>query len=102
VSLAPGTRFCPDCGEAVPPPEPQESAYHTVAETVGLVPSVRKKDNLYQGLFVLIFTAIAVVVGLVWQGLMGALVGALLGLIVSGVLSGLVLMVLGLMRAGKR
>lgn len=84
--------------------EPEnESGYETFAQTVGGVPSLNPKDNLFQGVFVLVGTLLMALVGFILvHNAGGALVGALLGLIVSGLLSGLILMVLGLVRASRR
>jgi uncharacterized membrane protein len=80
--------------------------YHTIADTVGMVPSFRARDNIIQGAFIGIFTLIAAVVGFfVGASIAGPWIGAALfavgGLIVSAFLSGLVLMIIGLVR-GKR
>jgi len=73
--------------------------YEQIADKVGLVPNVRKKDNVYQGLAVLGTTVVGVVAGTIWAGWpMGALLGALGGLVVGGLVSGLVLMFVGLAR----
>ncbi len=73
--------------------------YEKVADKVGLVPNVRTKDNLYQGVAVLGTTTLGLTGGLVSGGWpVGALVGALAGLVIGGLVSGGVLMVLGLMR----
>lgn len=85
------------------PVEPEkESGYETFAQTVGGVPSMNPRDNLFQGVFVLVGTLLMALVGFLMARTEGALVGALLGLIGSGLLSGLILMVLGLVRAAKR
>lgn len=99
--------------------------YHTVAETVGLVPSVRRRDNLVQGIAVAVGALVGAAVGWLWgsglvsrieaftgvQGIAethgprvsGALFGAVAGLMASAVGSGLGLMVVGWLRAaGKR
>jgi len=78
---------------------PKYSDYDKVADKVGIVPNIRKKDNLYQGIAVLSFTAVTTVVGLVfWGWPLGAMAGAVIGLIVSGLISGFVLMIIGLTR----
>ena len=70
-----------------------------IADKVGLVPNVRRKDNLYQALAVLPFVLVGAAVGWVWAGWPGGMVaGIVLGLLVGGFLSGFVLMVLGLAR----
>lgn len=89
-----------------PEPSKQESTYETFAQTVGGVPSLSGRDNLFQGVFVLVGTLLCALCGFLLAPsdvrTEAALVGALLGLIVSGFLSGLVLMVMGLVRAAKR
>jgi apolipoprotein N-acyltransferase len=84
--------------------------YDRIADKVGLVPNVRKKDNLYQGLCVLAFVIIgAAAAGLFWDGAaireflgdslpIRLVVGALAGLVAGALLSGAVLLVLGLKR----
>jgi hypothetical protein len=73
-----------------------------VAETVGLVPSLRWKDNIIQGVVVLVVTGIAAVVGLLTNGMEGLLVASLVGLLASLLISGFVLMVVGWVRASKK
>ena len=80
-------------------PQKRSTDYEKVADKVGLVPNVRKKDNVYQGLAVLGTTAVGVVAGLIWAGWpIGAMLGALAGLVIGGLVSGLVLMFVGLAR----
>lgn len=81
---------------------PQQSSYETFAQTVGGVPSLNGRDNLYQGVFVLVCTLLMAALGLVMGGGQVALVMALLGIIGSGLLSGFVLMILGFVRAAKK
>jgi hypothetical protein len=76
--------------------------YDTVADTVGLVPSLRLKDNLIQAIMVVVITGIAAIVGLLTNGVAGLAVGALLGLIGSLLISGAVLMVVGWVRTAKK
>ncbi len=83
--------------------EKNQSGYETFAQTVGVVPSLNVRDNLYQGIFVAVCTLLLALGGLLmFRSIEAALVGALIGLIGSGLLSGLVLMVLGIVRAAKR
>ena len=83
--------------------------YNRIADKVGLVPNVRKKDNVYQGICILAFVVIGMVLGWFWDGaairdIVGdawpirMVIGALAGLVVGALLSGAVLMVLGLLR----
>ena len=44
------------------------SQYNRLADRVGLVPNVRKKDNLYQGICVLAFVVIGMAAGWFWDG----------------------------------
>lgn len=83
-------------------------SYNRVAETVGMMPSLRLKDNLLQLVCVVVGTLLGVVIGFVLarredhsgEALVGfTAAGGALGFIVFGVLSGLVLMVLGWVRA---
>jgi hypothetical protein len=82
-------------------PEPDRAAeqYHAIADKVGLVPNVRVKDNVIQGIAVAATTVVGVAVGAIVGGTAeAALIGALAGLVVGGFVSGLVLMVVGLAR----
>lgn len=82
--------------------EDKQSTYQTVAETVGMVPSLNKKDNLYQGIFVGLVSLVSFLAGVVMGGTQLGLIFLLLGMVGSGLLSGLVLMVLGFVRLGNR
>src|SRR5213594_1306672 len=86
-----------------------KAQYDRIADKVGLVPNVRKKDNLYQGICVLAFAVIGMTVGWCWDGAairdfvgdgwpIRIFVGALVGLVVGALLSGLIIMVLGFSR----
>ncbi len=112
-----------ESGRAAPPTEPGQVGpapaeksgamedYHRVAETVGFVPSLRVKDNLFQMVFVLSGIGVGVLLG--WLGARGQsprlgsgvspaiamTIGGVLGFIVAGVVSGLILMVVGWVRA---
>ena len=83
-------------------PDSHRKSYDTFADKVGLVPNVRLKDNLIQGLVVGALTLIGALVGFFVASdtarLTGAGFGALAGLISGGFLSGLVLMIVGLRR----
>lgn len=98
----------PPAGE---PPQPSDAleTYQTVAETVGGVPSLRLRDNLIQGIVVLIGTVAGAIVGYAllaggetMGGMEAALLGAGAGLIASALLSGVVLMILGWVRAAAK
>lgn len=74
-------------------------SYDAFADKVGMVPNVRFKDNLIQGIVVAVFTLIGALGGyFVSPDLSGAGYGALSGLIGGGFLSGFVLMIVGLNR----
>jgi len=76
--------------------------YNTVAEKVGMMPSLRWKDNLFQTVVILGSTAIGAAVGYATNGGIGALAGGVGALIVSFLLSGIVLMILGWVRAARK
>jgi predicted lipid-binding transport protein (Tim44 family) len=77
-------------------------AYNTLAETVGGVPSLRWRDNLYQGLAILAALLLGTLIGFLIMGeLVGALIGAFVGLVAGLLLSGIVLMVVGWVRAAR-
>lgn len=76
--------------------------YNTFAETIGGVPSLRKKDNVLQAKIIGWGTLICIVIGAIFWGIPGGLIGILIGLIVSVLLSGVILMVLGWIRAAKK
>jgi hypothetical protein len=76
-------------------------SYNAFADKIGLVPNIRFKDNLFQGLVVAAFTLAGATVGFFAAGNLDAIgMGALSGLITGGLLSGFVLMVVGLRRKG--
>jgi hypothetical protein len=80
-----------------------------MADTVGLVPNVRAKDNLLQAVGVGLCVIIGVGVGYLWaanpdagrDASFGMLVGGVAGLVLGFFLTGLVLMVVGLIRRGR-
>ena len=76
--------------------------YNMVAETVGMLPSLRMKDNLIQAIIMGVITCIAVIVGGTMGGTQGALIAAVLGLLASLLISGFVLMIVGWVRAAKK
>lgn len=70
-----------------------------MADKVGLVPDLRKKENLYQGICVLAFTVVGAFIGnsrAAWPS--GVMLGAVGGLAAGTILSGFVILVLGLIR----
>ena len=77
--------------------------YDLFADSVGLVPNLRRRDNLYQGICVAVFAVVGVTVGWIYRGWpSGAVLGLLGGLVVGLFLSGLILMVVGLSRNWRR
>jgi len=76
-----------------------DATYNILADKIGGVPNLRKKDNLYQAVVVGVFLIIGMIVGWFVQGWPeGIMLGAVGGLIVGVILSGVVLMVLGFVR----
>ena len=99
------TAPCPVCGAAAdrkptaPSAPTSRDSYERFANTVGLVPNLLAKDNLFQGVFVAVTTALgAVVLGLIGGWPVGVLGGSVLGLMVGGLLSGGALMIRRLRR----
>ena len=105
--------------ESVPPPLPPDTrqrgadelqsatpsnrgadpTYNFLADKIGGVPNVRKKDNLYQAAAIGVFLIVGVVVGgLLGEWPEGVLLGGLAGLIAGTLISGAVLTVIGLCR----
>jgi hypothetical protein len=90
----------------VPPPAPYEpphdenkEAYNFIADKIGGLPNVRKKDNLYQAIAIGAFVAVGSLVGFLkggWPG--GFIAGAVTGMVAGLLLSGAVLTVIGLKR----
>ncbi len=80
--------------EAPDQPVTGRQAYNLVTDTVG-GPNVRLKDNLYQGLAILVCLLMGAGIGClaVTERLMGALLGGFLGLLVGLFGSGIFLMI---------
>lgn len=76
--------------------------YHAIADTIGMVPSLRLKDNLIQLIVVLSFTTLAFAISWFLVPPIGVVFITALAFIVSGVISGFVLMIMGWVRAAKR
>ena len=73
--------------------------YNILADKIGGVPNVRKKDNLYQAVTVGVFLIVGVIVGWAVGGWPeGVLLGVLGGLIAGILISGVILMIIGLWR----
>lgn len=81
-------------------PPKQSSEYDTFADKVGLVPNVRGKDNLYQGLACIACALIAVMVAyfMGFNSTNALILSAVGGLLVGVMVSGLILMIIGLAR----
>ncbi len=76
-----------------------DPTYNLLADKIGGVPNVRKKDNLYQAAAIGVFLIVGVVVGAClgeWPE--GVLLGGLAGLIAGTLITGAVLTVIGLCR----
>jgi hypothetical protein len=85
-----------------PPPLPGTGdEYDRIADTIGFVPSRRKGDYVFQGIFVAIGLVIGLIVGGVGWGVGGLVLGGALGLLGAILLSGIVLMVKGWIRTAK-
>ena len=82
-----------------PPSGGADATYNLLADKIGGVPNVRKKDNLYQAIAIGVFLIVGVVVGgCVGEWPEGVLLGGLAGLIAGTLISGAVLTVIGLCR----
>jgi hypothetical protein len=76
-----------------------DPTYNFLADKIGGVPNVRKKDNLYQAVAIGVFLIIGAVVGwFLGEWPQGVLLGGLAGLIAGTLISGAVLTVIGLCR----
>ena len=77
--------------------------YNRIAETVGMMPTLRVKDNVIQALVVLAGIIVGAVVGYIIgeQDPRAAVLGGVAGLVLFGLISGFVLMILGWVRAAR-
>jgi hypothetical protein len=76
-----------------------DPTYNFLADKIGGIPNVRKKDNLYQAAAIGVFLIVgAVVGGILGEWPQGVLLGGLAGLIAGTLISGAVLTVIGLCR----
>lgn len=75
-----------------------DEVYNIMADKVGFVPNVRRKDNLFQGIVVLTLMIIGAVTGALIDGYPMAAGLAAGGLIVGVIVSGTVLCIIGLFR----
>tara|TARA_B100000945_G_scaffold236796_1_gene192846 strand:- start:1176 stop:1502 length:327 start_codon:yes stop_codon:yes gene_type:complete len=77
--------------------------YQQIADTIGMIPSLRMKDNVIQGVVVSLFAIIGTIIGYVREETgTGALAGLAGGLIVGIILTGVVLAIQGLFRFFKK
>ena len=94
-----GQRGADDQQGPTPSSRGPDATYNLLADKIGGVPNVRKKDNLYQAAAIGVFTIIGAVVGwFLGEWPQGVLLGALAGLIAGTLISGAVLAVIGLCR----
>ena len=99
--IPPGTPPRATIGQqsATPSSRGADATYNLLADKIGGVPNVRKKDNLYQAAAIGVFLiAGAVVGGFLGEWPQGVLLGGLAGLIAGTLISGAVLTVIGLCR----
>jgi len=76
-----------------------DPTYNFLADKIGGVPNVRKKDNLYQAAAIGVFLILGAVIGwFVGEWPQGVMLGGLAGLIAGTLISGAVLTVIGLCR----
>ena len=88
-----------DQQSATPSSREADPTYNLLADKIGGVPNIRKKDNLYQAAAIGVFVIVGVVVGgLLGEWPEGVLLGGLAGLIAGTLISGAVLTVIGLCR----
>ena len=92
----------PKAGPQPPPaassgiPEP---TYNLLADKIGGVPNVRKKDNVFQAVAIGVFLLIGLLVGALAGGVPeGLMIGGIVGLLSGTLISGFVLMIIGLCR----
>ncbi|MDE0861563.1 MAG: hypothetical protein OSA93_15475 [Akkermansiaceae bacterium] len=89
-----------------PVPQEDDDSYQRFADTIGGVPSLKRKDNLMQGIVVLLFTGIGAFLGWLLPSEVDKtnliLGGAFGGMILGTFISGLILMIFGLTRASNR
>ena len=76
--------------------------YNKIAETVGLMPTLRMADNVIQAAVVLGCTSLGALIGYLRREWLGAALGGAGAMIASALVSGLVLMVLGWVRAARK
>ena len=95
----PRPRGVDDQQSATPSSRGTDPTYNLLADKIGGVPNIRKKDNLYQAAAIGVFLIVGVVVGAFFgEWPQGVLLGGLAGLIAGTLISGAVLTVIGLLR----
>lgn len=95
----PRPRGVDDQQSATPSSREADPTYNLLADKIGGVPNIRKKDNLYQAAAIGVFLIVGVVVGAFFgEWPQGVLLGGLAGLIAGTLISGAVLTVIGLLR----
>jgi uncharacterized membrane protein YfcA len=102
--LPPGTPQRPaDTQRGATPSSPgTDATYNFVADKIGGIPNIRKKDNLYQAVAIAVFSLIGMIVGgFVGGWPEGVMLGALGGLVAGTLISGSVLMIVGLRRKSR-
>jgi hypothetical protein len=88
-----------DQPSTAPPSGGLDPTYNFVADKIGGVPNIRKKDNLYQAAAIGVFVIVGVIVGgCLGEWPEGVLLGGLAGLIAGTLISGAILTVIGLCR----
>src|SRR5829696_3004669 len=84
------------------PPAAGNEAYQNVADTVGMVPSLRWKDNLIQAACILLGAVLGAAITFFATGNPGfAVLGGIGGIVAALFISGIVLMFLGWRRAAR-
>jgi hypothetical protein len=78
------------------------SDYQRVADTVGMVPNVRLKDNLYQLIAGAIGAVIGAIAGYIIGEGTGVIIGGLAGFVVVALLWGIGLGIVGVIRGVKK
>jgi hypothetical protein len=92
-------RGADDQQSATPSSSGADATYNFVADKIGDVPNVRKKDNLCQAAAIGVFLIVGMVVGgVLGEWPQGVFLSGLGGLIAGTLISGAVLAVIGLCR----
>ena len=108
TSTQPTDSAGPTSSSPTPKPHGDLEEYHRITDTIGGVPNLRWKDNLFQLLVVAIFTGVGgllswLLIPAAQMSTSASIVsGAAGGLILGTLLSGLVLMAMGWIRSGRK